>query len=270
MVDKALLNHPLLTTEDEAVYTPEDHETWSILYNKLRNLLPQYAAPEVLSGMDKLNITKHEIPNFDSLNKVLKRETNFSVTPVKGLIPHEPFFALLANRCFPTSCFIRKREQLEYLVEPDVFHDIFGHIPLLVHPVFADFMQEFGKQGLESIKHGINDQFAALYWFTVEFGLIHTRQGLRIYGAGITSSIAETIYSIDSEIPNRLAFDMIRAMKTEYEIHHMQKSYFVIRDYQELFDTIKQINWDMLKENLQSRSFIPEGKVLTEQERFTA
>lgn len=261
MMDASLLTHPMVTTETAATYTEEDHETWAILFERQKKLLPDYAAPEVIEGMKVLDIRENRIPNFSWINRILKKETNFSVIPVKGFIPEKLFFEFLAQRAFPTTCFIRKREQLEYLVEPDVFHDIFGHVPLLVNPVFADFMQAFGKKGLESIEHGLYRYAAALYWFTVEFGLTQTPQGIRIYGAGITSSIGETLYSIDSDVPNRIAFDMVRAMKTLYKIDHFQKSYFVINGYQQLFDTLVEMDWAKLKSTLENDPDIEEGVV---------
>ncbi|MCB0272212.1 MAG: phenylalanine 4-monooxygenase [Bdellovibrionales bacterium] len=265
-MDARLLQHPMVTTEDAAVYSDFEHETWAILFARQKQLLPQYAAPEVLEGMKILDIREDKIPNFSWINEILERETNFRVVPVKGFIPEKLFFEFLSQRCFPTTCFIRKREQLEYLVEPDVFHDVFGHVPLLVNPIFANFMQEFGKKGLESIEHDLYRYAAALYWFTVEFGLIQTAKGIKVYGAGITSSIGETQYSIDSDKPNRLKFNMIRAMKTLYRIDHFQESYFVIQDYQELFDTLLHMDWQKLKLIIDSFPDIDEGVVRSDDE----
>lgn len=267
-MEAAILEHPQVISEDTAVYSEHDHQTWAILFARQKELLQDYAAPEVLEGMKILEIRENKIPNFSWINRILQRETNFKVVAVDGLIPNDLFFKLLSQRCFPSTCFIRKREQLEYLVEPDVFHDVFGHVPLLVNPVFADFMQEFGKKGVEAIQHGLYDYIAALYWFTVEFGLINTDNGLKVYGAGITSSIGETQYSIDSDKPHRLKFDMLRAMKTKYQIDHFQKSYFVIRDYREVFDTLIHMQWDKLEPILSSFPDIEEGVLRHENELF--
>jgi phenylalanine-4-hydroxylase len=154
---------------------------------------------------------------------------------VPGLVPDEVFFNHLANRRFPAGQFIRTRAQLDYLQEPDIFHDVFGHVPLLTDPVFADYMEAYGKGGLRAMKFGRLKNLAALYWYTVEFGLIETPQGVRIYGAGISSSKDESIFALDDPSPNRLRFDLERVMRTRYRIDDFQQTYFVIRSYDELF-----------------------------------
>lgn len=263
---QANLTHPLVVSQDHAVYSDQDHQVWATLFARQKQLLADYAAQEVIDGLDILMIREDQIPNFSWVNRILKEATNFEAVPVKGFIPEKLFFEFLAQRKFPTTCFIRKPDQLEYLVEPDVFHDLFGHIPLLTNPIFADFMQAFGQKGLESIEHNMYRYMAALYWFTVEFGLIEENGKLKVYGAGIISSIGETTYAVDSAKPNRFQFDMIRAMKTKYRIDEFQKSYFVIKSYEQIFETLQHMQWKKLKLIIDSIDDIEEGVVRNKEE----
>jgi monomeric phenylalanine-4-hydroxylase len=169
-----------------------------------------------------------------SLSGRLENITGWRVVPVAGLVPDEVFFNHLANRRFPAGAFIRPEEELDYLQEPDVFHDIFGHVPLLANPVFADFMVAYGKGGQRAMQLGQLANLARLYWYTVEFGLIQTPAGLRIFGAGILSSVAESIFALESSSPNRVAFDLQRIMRTKYAIDDFQQTYFVIESFEEL------------------------------------
>ena len=221
-----------------ASYTKTDHEVWDTLYRRQRELLPAYACQAFLDGLDTFGMGEGGIPRFDDLNEVLGKATGWTIVAVEGVLPDEVFFDHLANRRFPVSWWIRKPEQLDYLSEPDLFHDLFGHVPLLLNPVFADYMQAYGKGGMKA--HAIGPEalmnLTRLYWYTVEFGLIRTDAGLRIYGAGIVSSKGESIYSIDSKAPNRIGFDLERVMNTRYRIDTFQQTYFVIDDFQQLFD----------------------------------
>jgi phenylalanine-4-hydroxylase len=189
----------------------------------------------MLRGLEALNLNRGGIPDFAEINVELKARTGFEVVAVPGLVPDEVFFNHLANRRFPAGQFIRTRAQLDYLQEPDIFHDVFGHVPLLTDPVFADYMEAYGKGGLRAMKFGRLKNLAALYWYTVEFGLIETPKGLRIYGAGISSSKDESIFSLQDPSPNRLRFDLERVMRTRYRIDDFQQTYFVIRSYDDLF-----------------------------------
>jgi phenylalanine-4-hydroxylase len=216
-------------------YTADEHAVWDFLYRRQRDILANRADPALIEGHDALNLNRGGIPNFAVINEELKRRTGFSVVAVPGLVPDEVFFTHLANRRFPAGQFIRGRHQLDYLQEPDIFHDVFGHVPLLTNPVFADYMEAYGKGGLRAMKFGRLKNLAALYWYTVEFGLIETPQGIRIYGAGISSSKDESIFSLDDPSPNRLRFDLERVMRTEYRIDDFQQTYFVIRSFDELF-----------------------------------
>lgn len=245
----ALLNHPMVTQEQWGMFTETDHKIWATLFERQSTLLEKFAAPEVFEGLQKLEICSTRIPKFSELNAILSKETNFSIVPVKGFIPEDLFFGFLAERKFPSTCFIRSLEQLDYIEEPDIFHDVFGHVPLLVNPIFADFMQEFGIKGLQAIEAGMLDFAATLYWFTVEFGLIKSAEGVRIYGAGILSSPNESIYSVQSPLPERLKFTPDTAMRTTYRTDSLQKTYFVIENFQQLFDMLKQLDWNTIDKN---------------------
>lgn len=223
-----------------AHYTPEEHETWNILYARQTALLPGRAAQEFLRGLQRLNLDRGGIPDFDRLNEDLHRATGWTIVAVPCLVPDAIFFEHLANKRFPVGNFIRARAQLDYIQEPDVFHDVFGHVPLLADPVFADYMQAYGAGGLRSLGFDRLKNLAALYWYTVEFGLIRTPEGLRIYGAGIVSSQAESKFALDDPSPNRVHFDLERVMRTDYRIDDFQQTYFVIDSFQELFDATLQ------------------------------
>jgi phenylalanine-4-hydroxylase len=218
-----------------AAYTADEHAVWDFLYRRQRDMLADRADPVMLQGLEALDLNRGGIPNFAVINEELTQRTGFTVVAVPGLVPDEVFFTHLANRRFPAGQFIRRRDQLDYLQEPDIFHDVFGHVPLLTNPVFADYMEAYGKGGLRAMKFGRLKNLAALYWYTVEFGLIETPKGVRIYGAGISSSKDESIFALDDSSPNRLRFDLERVMRTEYRIDDFQQTYFVIRSYEELF-----------------------------------
>jgi phenylalanine-4-hydroxylase len=186
-----------------------------------------------------LGVVAGEIPDFRRLNDVLGAATRWSIVAVPGLVPDAVFFEHLANRRFPSTCFIRRRDQLDYLQEPDIFHDIFGHVPMLMNPVFADYMQAYGQGGLKALGLGALHNLARLYWYTVEFGLIETPAGLRIYGSGIVSSKGESVYCLEDPRPNRMGFDLMRVMRTRYRIDDFQTTYFAIRGFDELFDATR-------------------------------
>jgi phenylalanine-4-hydroxylase len=216
-------------------YTADEHAVWDFLYRRQRGILADRADQALIDGHEALNLNRGGIPNFAVINEELKRRTGWTVVAVPGLVPDEVFFNHLANRRFPAGQFIRGRHQLDYLQEPDIFHDVFGHVPLLTNPVFADYMEAYGKGGLRAMKFGRLRNLAALYWYTVEFGLIETPQGIRIYGAGISSSADESKFALEDPSPNRLRFGLERVMRTEYRIDDFQQTYFVIRSYDELF-----------------------------------
>ena len=225
--------------QDWAGYGADQHGVWRTLFHRQAAVLVDRAAPEFLAGIAALRVTADFIPDFRRLNDVLDRATGWRIVAVPGLVPDAIFFEHLANRRFPSTCFIRRAEQLDYIAEPDVFHDIFGHVPMLVNPVFADYMQAYGRGGLKALGLGSLHSLARLYWYTVEFGLIRTAAGLRIYGSGIVSSHAESIYALDSARPHRLGFDVMRIMRTNYRIDDVQETYFVIDGYDQLFDATR-------------------------------
>jgi phenylalanine-4-hydroxylase len=222
-------------------YTPEDHETWSILYRRQRDLLKDRACREFLVAQDAMGMGEALIPRFDVLNEVLQKATGWTLIGVEGLLPELDFFEHLANRRFPVTWWIRRPDQIDYIAEPDLFHDLFGHVPLLMNPVFADYMAAYGRGGVKA--HAVGPDalvnLTRLYWYTVEFGLIREPEGLRIYGAGIVSSAGESKYCLESAAPNRIGFDLKRIMRTRYRIDSFQKTYFVIDDFAQLFDATR-------------------------------
>jgi phenylalanine-4-hydroxylase len=220
-------------------YSQEEHAIWRLLFERQQRLLVGRACREYLDGLGRLGVAADGIPDFRRLSDILDRATGWRIVAVPGLVPDDVFFAHLARRRFPSTCFIRRHDQLDYLQEPDVFHDICGHVPLLMNPVFADYMQAYGEGGLKALGLGHLQRLARLYWYTVEFGLIATREGLRIYGSGILSSAGESVYSLDDPRPLRLLFDLRRIMRTRYRIDAFQQLYFVIDDFEQLFDATR-------------------------------
>jgi phenylalanine-4-hydroxylase len=215
-------------------YSQAEHEVWITLYERQTAMLPGRACDAFLRGLDALDLHRSGIPDFTRINEELQRLTGWSVVAVPGLVPDDVFFDHLANRRFPAGQFIRKPDELDYLQEPDIFHDVFGHVPMLTDPVFADYMQAYGQGGQRALELGRLANLARLYWYTVEFGLMQTPQGLRIYGAGIVSSRTESIFALDDPSPNRIGFDLERVMRTPYRIDDFQQAYFVIDSIQTL------------------------------------
>lgn len=244
-------------------YTKAEHEVWATLFKRQRELLPGRASTAFLQTQDAMGMGEHGIPKFADLNIQLKAKTGWEIIAVEGLLPELSFFDHLANRRFPVTWWIRKPEQLDYLSEPDLFHDLFGHVPLLMDPVFADYMQAYGKGGVKAHALGPEalSQLTRLYWYTVEFGLIKTSEGLRIYGAGILSSKGESIHCLESDAPNRIGFDLLRVMNTRYRIDTYQKTYFVIESYQQLFDATLP-DFIPYYKALAGKESIPAGNVL--------
>lgn len=216
-------------------YAADEHAVWDLLYQRQMTLLADLADEAMLRGHEALDLGRGGIPDFDVINVELKKLTGWTVVAVPCLVPDEVFFDHLANRRFPAGAFIRTRDQLDYIQEPDIFHDVFGHVPMLTNPVFADYMEAYGKGGLRAIRFGRLKNLSALYWYTVEFGLIETPKGLRIYGAGISSSADESKFALKDPSPNRIRFDLERVMRTDYRIDDFQETYFVIRSYDYLF-----------------------------------
>lgn len=244
-------------------YGAAEHGTWKTLFERQAKVLPGRVCDEWLDGLRNLNLVSDHIPDFARLSDGLEKLTGWRVVAVPSLVPDEVFFDHLANRRFPAGQFIRRADQLDYIEEPDVFHDVFGHVPMLAHPVFADYIQAYGKGGMRALNefHALKN-LARLYWYTVEFGLIAKPEGLRIYGSGIASSRAESIYAVESPSPNRIGFDLERVMRTEYRIDDFQESYFVIESFEQLFqETYK--DFAALYAKLQGGATYKPGDVLT-------
>ena len=221
-------------------YTAAEHDRWDRLFARSRAILQHRACDEFLTAMDTLQLSEAGIPDMRRLSERLEKITGWHVVPVTDLVPDEIFFHHLANRRFPAGAFIRPEQQLDYLEEPDVFHDIFGHVPLLANRAYADFMQAYGAGGERAMKLGRLANLARLYWYTVEFGLIRSAAGLRIFGAGIMSSAAESVFALDDPSPHRVAFDLERVMRTKYIIDDFQQSYFVIDSFERLLEACYQ------------------------------
>lgn len=221
-------------------FTAAEHDRWDRLFARQMSLLEGRACNEFMEGLTKLRLSENGIPNYSDLSDRLEALTGWRIVAVPDLVPDDVFFNHLANRHFPAGNFIRSEDQLDYLQEPDNFHDIFGHVPMLAHPVFADYMQAYGQGGQRAMGLGVLKNLARLYWYTVEFGLIKTPDGLRIYGAGIVSSKSESIFCLESDSPNRIHFDMERLMRTDYRIDDFQQTYWVIESFEELLNATYQ------------------------------
>ena len=242
-------------------YTAQDHGVWKTLFERQTRLLIGRACDAFVQGMRELPIGPEQIPDFRRLSDILMRRTGWQVVAVPGLVPDEVFFDHLANRRFPSGNFIRKPHELDYLEEPDVFHDVFGHVPLLMNPTMADYIQAYGVGGLRAQKLGVLDKLSRVYWYTVEFGLVQQADGLRIYGAGIASSATESVFALDDPSPNRLRFDLERVMRTRYRIDDFQESYFVIGDMDELLQ-LARIDFGPLYERVRGQPEHEPGDVL--------
>ena len=244
-----------------ANYSAAEHGVWRTLFERQARLLPGRACDEFVKGLQALPIAADQIPDFRRLSDVLMAATGWQVVAVPGLVPDEVFFEHLANRRFPAGHFIRRPQELDYLEEPDVFHDVFGHVPMLLNPVIADFIQAYGQGGLKAQRLGKLPQLARVYWYTVEFGLLQQADGVRIYGAGIASSYAESLFAVDDPSPNRIRFDLERVMRTLYRIDDFQESYFVIRDLDELLE-LARIDFAPIYQRLEGLPEFAPGQLL--------
>jgi len=244
-----------------SAYTAEDHATWDTLFARQSKLLPGRASNAWLRGLDVLKLSKPGIPDFEELSERLMKLTGWSVVAVPGLVPDDVFFDHMANRRFVAGNFIRRPDQLDYLQEPDVFHDVFGHVPMLADPVFADYLAAYGRGGQRALGLDALKYLGRLYWYTVEFGLIAEPEGLRIYGSGIVSSFAETRFALDDPSPNRIALDLARVMRTEYRIDDFQQNYFVIPSFDELLRLTVETDFAPLYEELKALPDIPVAQI---------
>ncbi len=249
-----------VVTQDCSSYTGEQHALWRKLYQRQARLLPGRACELFIESLSKLDAADG-IPHLERTNEALHRATGWRLVAVPGLIPDLTFFEHLSERRFPVTVWLREPQEFDYIVEPDIFHDFFGHVPLLFNAVFADHLQQFGKGGLKALRLDALKYLARLYWYTVEFGLIQGPQGLRAYGAGILSSGGEIAYCLSSAKPRRIMLDAERTMRTLYKIDSYQETYFVIRDYQHLFD-VTAPDFTPIYERIRNKEALPADSLL--------
>lgn len=249
-------------------YTAVEHDVWKTLFERQSKLLLGRACHAFVEGMRQLPMRADEIPDFRRLSEVLMRHTGWQVVAVPGLVPDDVFFDHLANRRFPAGQFIRKPHELDYLEEPDVFHDVFGHVPMLMNPALADFIQAYGQGGMRAKELGVLDHLARVYWYTVEFGLVQEDDALRIYGAGIASSRTESVFCLDDPSPNRIRFSLERVMRTRYRIDDFQESYFVLPNLDELLE-LARIDFAPAYQRVLSQTDLQAGEVLDDDHLFT-
>jgi phenylalanine-4-hydroxylase len=243
--------------QDWERFTPEEHATWDTLFARQAKLLPGRVSDAWAKGLDVLKLDRPGIPRYEELNERLMRATGWQVIAVPGLVPDDVFFDHMANRRFVAGNFIRRPDQLDYLEEPDVFHDVFGHVPMLADPVFGDYLAAYGRGGQRALGLDALKYLGRLYWYTVEFGLIAEPEGMRIYGSGIVSSYAESRFALDDPSPNRIAFDLARVMRTEYRIDDFQQNYFVIPNFDELLRLTVETDFAPLYEAIRELDDIP-------------
>jgi phenylalanine-4-hydroxylase len=230
--------------------TDEDHWVWDTLFARQQTMLHGRAVEAFQQGLDVLHLSRPGVPNFEELNDKLNARTGWNVVAVPGLVPDDVFFRHLANRRFPAGNFIRSPKQLDYLEEPDVFHDVFGHVPLLAQPAVADFMEALGRLGLAALDRGQLHRIARLYWYTVEFGLAREEGALKIYGAGIVSSFGESHYSLESAKPHRADFELGRVLRTRYRTDTFQQAYFVIEHFEDVLKLVLRDDFAALCDGL--------------------
>ena len=250
-------------------YTEEEHATWDTLFARQAKLLPGRASNAWLKGLDVLRLDKPGIPDFAELSERLMKLTGWQVVAVPGLVPDDVFFDHMANRRFVAGNFIRRPDQLDYLEEPDVFHDVFGHVPMLADPVFADYLEAYGRGGQRALGMDALKYLGRLYWYTVEFGLIAEPEGLRIYGSGIVSSFSESRFALDDPSPNRIKLDLARVMRTEYRIDDFQQNYFVIPSFDELLRLTVETDFAPLYDELKALPDIPVAEIVDGDEVLT-
>jgi phenylalanine-4-hydroxylase len=243
-------------------YTPAEHGVWDTLFARQTGMLDGRVTSAFRRGLDVLRLSRAGIPDFVELSERLEALTGWRVVAVPGLVPDDVFFEHLANRRFVAGRFIRRPDQLDYLQEPDVFHDLFGHVPLLSDPAFADYMQAYGAGGLRAQQFGALEKLARLYWYTVEFGLIREGGGLKLYGAGIVSSFGESKFALDDPSPNRIGFDLERVMRTDYRIDDYQQSYFVIDSFEQLRRQTADVDFAPVYQRLEQLSVLTPDAIL--------
>ena len=250
-------------------YTAEEHATWDTLFARQSKLLPGRASEAYLRGLDVLKLSRPGIPDFEELSERLMKLTGWQVVAVPGLVPDDVFFEHMANRRFVAGNFIRRPDQLDYLQEPDVFHDVFGHVPMLADPVFADYLAAYGRGGQRALGMDALKYLGRLYWYTVEFGLVREDGDLRIYGAGIVSSYSESRFALEDPSPNRIGFDLARVIRTEYRIDDFQQNYFVIPSFEDLLKITLETDFAPLYAEIKALPDIPVAEIVEGDEVLT-
>ena len=236
---------------EQKQYSSAEDAIWNDLFGRQMDVLPGRAASAFMAGLEKLDLGRGGVPEFKAMSEELNALTGWSVVPVPMLIPDHVFFWHLANRRFPAGNFIRTRETFDYIQEPDVFHDVFGHVPMLTDPVFADYMQEYGRAGWKAMRYNRLKALGSLYWYTVEFGLIEEAPGdIRAYGAGILSGPTEVVFATEAQSPNRIMLNVDRVMRTDYVISDLQPTYFVIESFSDLYRQTVERDFDRLYRNI--------------------
>jgi phenylalanine-4-hydroxylase len=232
----------LVMEQDYENYTSEDHAVWKILYERQMPNLPGKATQDYIDGVHTVKFVADHIPNFKEVNQILNTKTGWKIHVVPGLIPNREFFELMRDRNFCATTWLRKMDELDYLEEPDMFHDVFGHVPLLTNQNLCDFLVKLSKIALKHIDSiAAIEAVARIYWYTVEFGMIQEEGQLRIYGAGILSSRGETDYSLNSDVPKRLAYNVRQIIETPYIKDRYQEQYFVIESFEQLYNSVSEI-----------------------------
>lgn len=240
-------------------FTSEENKTWKILFERQIKTIQKRACDDFVQGLEKLNFSPNYVPQCIEVSEILQKTTGWSVVPVEAMISITDFFTLLSQRQFPAASFIRLREELDYLQEPDIFHELFGHCPLLTHPAYANFCEWYGQTALQ-VSEEARSFLGRLFWYTIEFGLMNTPQGVRVYGGGILSSHQETIYALESEVPERLPFNISQMLTTAYDYDRIQPLYFVLDSLDQLFEikskNIAGIVNEMVMEDGQKGDFV--------------
>ena len=247
--------------QDWHAYSPEMHERWRRLHARQLALVERYACTSFREGLARLDCAEG-IPRFEDANAILGPATGWKLVTVPGFIPDDVFFDHLARRQFPVTRWIREEHELDYLAEPDVFHDFFGHVPMLLHPAIADFLELYGKAGSRAMSMDALPMLARIYWYTIEFGLVREDDALKVFGAGIISSHSETVYSVDDEKVLRLPFDPVRVMRTSYMIDDFQKTYFVLESLPQLINDLVGLDFGPIYETWRDASALPAGECL--------
>ena len=253
-------NSALIIDQGWNDYSSDDHDTWGLLYERQMNVLAPVVCPEYLQAIDTLGFTADRIPNFHEVNQRLRAITGWEIVATKGLVKSKAFFDMLTDRRFPSGNFIRRKDQLDYLEEPDIFHDLFGHIPLLTNPSYAEYMHEYGKGGARALRYKTTKNLARLNWWTIEFGLIRKDDGLKIYGAGLVSSYGEAQYCIDDPSAHHIQFNLERCMRTKVYINDLQPVYFVIDSFESLFDQAVNTDFSPMYKKLTGLGNIEKAK----------